>query len=362
LFENVSFKEALGLLGIKGTGWSTPRHLFKEVDPEWGSKRIKGGLSSGEGLIYEVRDNRIEKREIKTGDQKGQYEEYIADHGVEDKRLLCMEEEFSQALKVMSREGNILSPNVRAAWDGSRLSPMTKNNPIQATGAHISIIGHITRDELLRHLTSTEQSNGFANRFCWFFVQRARKIPDPQGCPDEELSPLIERLRDAVEFARKVGEVRRDQDTAGIWAEVYNELSEEKPGIVGAMIARAEAQAMRLACLYALFDQSELVRPEHLRAALALWDYSEKSTKFIFGELTGDPVVDRILAAIKQQGEVSETEIRDLFGRHKSVGEIDSALGALMRNGKAKPRVIETGGRPRTVWGLCDQSAKSDQR
>jgi hypothetical protein len=300
--------------GRKGTGWSTPRYMFCRIDSAWGEKRIRGGLSSGEGLIYEVRDKRIEKREIKRGELKGEYEEYIADHGVDDKRLLCVEEEFSQALKVMSREGNILSPNIRAAWDGSRLAPMTKNSPIQATGAHISIIGHITRDELLRYLTSTEQSNGFANRFCWFFVERVRKIPNPQGCPDEKLSPLIEQLRDAVDFARKVGEMRRDPEAETIWAEVYSELSEEKPGILGAMTARAEAQVMRLACLYALLDRSEVIRVNHLTAALALWDFSEKSTQFIFGDLLGDPVADRILKAVKDQGEMSETEIRDLFG------------------------------------------------
>src|SRR5262245_35605730 len=35
--------------GRKGTAWSTPRFMFKALDLEWGEKRIKGGLSSGEG-------------------------------------------------------------------------------------------------------------------------------------------------------------------------------------------------------------------------------------------------------------------------------------------------------------------------
>lgn len=42
--------------GRKGTGWSTPRYLFSLVDPDWAKSRIKSGLSSGEGLIYNVRD------------------------------------------------------------------------------------------------------------------------------------------------------------------------------------------------------------------------------------------------------------------------------------------------------------------
>jgi hypothetical protein len=94
----------------------------------------------------------------------------------------------------MTREGNILSITLRQAWDGDTLSPMTKHSPIKATGAHVSVIGHITREELLRHLTETEQCNGHANRFLWFLVERSQSIPNPTGTPKELLDPLIERL------------------------------------------------------------------------------------------------------------------------------------------------------------------------
>ncbi len=50
--------------GRKGTAWSTPKFMFKAVDSEWGEKRIKGGLSSGEGVVYAVRDQRIEKEAL----------------------------------------------------------------------------------------------------------------------------------------------------------------------------------------------------------------------------------------------------------------------------------------------------------
>jgi hypothetical protein len=44
--------------GRKGTGWSTPRYLFSLCDEDWSKPRVKSGLSSGEGLIYNVRDPR----------------------------------------------------------------------------------------------------------------------------------------------------------------------------------------------------------------------------------------------------------------------------------------------------------------
>ena len=37
-----------------------------------------------------------------------------------------------------------------------KLSTMTKNSPLRATGSHISIIGHITIDELRARLTQTD--------------------------------------------------------------------------------------------------------------------------------------------------------------------------------------------------------------
>ena len=94
-----------------------------------------------------------------------------------------------------------------------RPSPTYKKQPHKGHWGHISIIGHITKDELLRHLDQTERANGFANRFIWLLVGRSKPIPNPQGVPTEVLYPLVERLKKAVEFARTVGEMRRDIET-----------------------------------------------------------------------------------------------------------------------------------------------------
>lgn len=51
---------------------------------------------------------------------------------------------------------------LREAWDGDQLRTLTKNSPTKATGAHVSLVGHVTKEELLRHLNETEQANGFA--------------------------------------------------------------------------------------------------------------------------------------------------------------------------------------------------------
>lgn len=70
-------------------------------------------------------------------------------------------------LRVLRQETNTLSAIIRQAWDGGPLRTLTKNSPAKATNAHISIIGHITKNELCRYLSETEAGNGFGNRFLW---------------------------------------------------------------------------------------------------------------------------------------------------------------------------------------------------
>ena len=329
--------------GRKGESWGPVRTLLEDVDPGWASERVMSGLSSGEGLIYHVRD------EVR-GERKD--EEVVLDPGEPDKRLLAMEGELAGLLKVMSREGNTLSPTIRQAWDGDRLRTMTKNNPTKATGAHISIIGHVTKAELLRHLSGTEAANGFANRFLWLMVRRSKALPFGGDVPQEELKDLSVRLDSAVRFGRQVRPIRWGESARGAWAEVYGPLSEGKPGLFGAVVGRAEAQTLRLAALYAVMDESEVIEHEHLTAALALWSYAEESARYIFGDATGDPVADDIteaLRAARDEG-LSRTEIRDLFGRHKSAERINQALGLLLRLGRAAKEQEQTGGRPTERW------------
>ncbi len=83
-----------------------------------------------EGLIYAVRDQLIKKEQIKkNGKNTGEEQENIVDYGIEDKRLLVTEGEFSRALKAMSREANILSEVLRSAWESGNLRSMVKTNP-----------------------------------------------------------------------------------------------------------------------------------------------------------------------------------------------------------------------------------------
>ena len=182
------------------------------------------------------------------------------DAGVADKRLLVVESEFASVLKMNSREGNILSAVLRQAWDEGDLRTLVKNSPESATGAHISVIGHITDTELRRYLDATESANGFGNRFLWLSVRRSKFLPDGGSLSDEELTPLVNHLKEAFRFAGTVGRIQRDQTAAALWRAAYEALSTGRPGLAGALTGRAEAQVVRLSVLYALLDLSAVIR------------------------------------------------------------------------------------------------------
>lgn len=346
--------------GRKGTSWGEIKRFCEFVDPEWAKARIAGGLTSGEGLIDAVRDPLIQTVPIKEKGRIVGYEEQQTDAGVTDKRLLCVEGELGQALQCAGREGNTLSPLVRLAWDGAPLRVLAKNAKATCAEPHISIIGHITSTELQRLLTSSDIANGFANRFLWVCAVRSKCLPFAMGVNAAKLSELAERTREAVAFARTVESVSWAENAKAEWARVYPELSEGQPGLLGSITARAEAQTIRLALLFALLDQVGEIRIEHLRAALELWRYSADSAAFVFGDGLGDPTADAIVRFLRENPEgKTRTELSDYFGRNKSSAEINNALAIAQSSGVIRSLLRETGGRRSEVWQLIGtQSAE----
>ncbi len=327
--------------GRKGSANNHIKRLFSTVLPEWVSFCVKSGLSSGEGLIYHVRDSTY-----KTNKKE---ETELVEQGIDDKRLLVIESEFASSLKLMNREGNILSATLRQAWDSGTMTQLIKNNPTKATDAHISLIGHISKEELLRYLKDVEQANGFANRFIWCCSKRERLLPEGGGTPPYH--ELGAQLLESVETARTIGRIERDKSAKATWAEVYEDLSTGKPGLSGAVLNRAEAQVLRLSVLYAAIDGSNQITLPHLEAALAVWEYSEASSEFIFGKSSGNTYGERILDALQENSAgMSRTAISHIFSGNVNSDILGSSLAQLQQQGMAEKQVIQTEGRPVEMW------------
>ena len=196
-------------------------------------------------------------------------------------------------------------------------------------------------------MTRTEAGNGFGNRILWVCVRRSKVLPEGGRLHEVDMAPFQKKLAAAVTFAAKAGEVRKDPEARALWATVYPKLSEGKPGMVGALTSRAEAQVLRLSMIFALLDGEVYIRTQHLLPALAVWDYCETSVRYIFGQSLGDPIADAILSSLQVAANgLTRTEVNNLFGRHESAERIQRAIAELVQRGLIAIDTIGTGGRP----------------
>jgi len=317
----------------KGSSWDHVHRLITGADPLI-TARILTGLSSGEGLIHSVRD------------PAGQ------DPGASDRRLLVIEPEFVSVLKNVSREISTLSPTLRSAWDGRPLAILTRTAPARASDAHISVIGHITATELQHHINPIELANGLLNRFLLLGCRRVRLLPEG-GNPDPlNRTGLDRRLTTTLNSAQRAGQIRLSPHARQAWADAYQQLAQPQPGIAGAISARAEAHTIRLALIYALLDNAREIQPVHLTAALALWDYAQRSAVWALERTSGDPLAHQIHTALSHQlpGGLTRTQIRDLLHRNPTTHQLDQALAALANDGKITSSRVLTAGRPAELW------------
>ena len=342
--------------GRKGTSLGRALRLFEGIDGDWLKKCQSTGLSSGEGLIWAVRD-RIEGLEpIKEKGQIVGYQDVIRDPGVDDKRLIVVEPELAQALRVLSREGNTLSPVIRAAWDRGDLRTLTKNSQAKSTDAHISILGHITLPELRKYLRDTEMSNGFANRFLWALVKRSKLLPD--GGRQLDLEPLKQRLAEAHKVASRTDRVVRSPAAQELWRSLYPALTAGTSGLAGAATGRGEAQTLRLSLLYALLDGKSVIDVPHLHAAHAVWCYCKASARIIFGQEEEDPLQRLLLDIIKAQSGINRKGLYKATNGHIPAATLMAALVAIRDRGLVRCEVASTGGRPAERWYPCEQTSK----
>ena len=331
----------------KGDGWQAVRRLFGLAQPGWERAVVTTGLSTGEGLIHEVRDAR--------GDAEAGG---VDDPGVLDKRRCVVEGEFSRVLRVGQREGNTLSATLRNVWDGvSPLKTLTRGKPEAATGAHIGIVAHTTIKELRTLATATDAASGYLNRFLCVAVTRAQLLPSPRAPDPEEEAHLAGALAGAVAAARRVGAMTRTPAAEAVWRRAYAQLAGERDGLAGDLLARGEAHVLRLSMLYALLDGTGEIDTPHLEAALELWRFVEESTTHVYGDATGDAVADTLLAALAPGEPLTMTEVSALYSRNVPAARIRLTVESLEAAGRLRtftaPEPGKTG-RPTTFVVRAD--------
>ena len=328
--------------GRKGTAWDVTRWLLSMADPDWGSRPILSGLTSGEGLIQICKDSR---------------------HPV-----LAVETEFARLLANAGRDNNTLTAVLRQAFDGPVLWVPTRKDSLYVDDAHVSIIGHITYSELKNKLSQVYIDNGLVNRFLWMHTYRSRELPEGGDfwALKQVLAPFTESLMLSADFAKNDGGLdvpfRRDKAAKEFWAAIYHSLTESLPGNYGMAVERRAPIIMRLAMIYACLDRDFEVRVTHLESAMAFFRYCDQTSRHIFVA----PVVDRKLTKLMElldsaEHGLTKTELnRKLAGGRVSASDLDSLIQSAYSTGKYLYKEEATGGRKRHV--LINRKYGVDQK
>ncbi|MDP9398304.1 MAG: hypothetical protein M3P96_11025 [Actinomycetota bacterium] len=210
--------------GRKGTATADAESVVTAFDSYFLQECQVSGLSTGEGLIHRLRD--------RDGD----------DAGATDKRLLVIESEFARVLGITRREGNTLSEVLRGMWESGAAAVLTRGQPLACTGAHVSIIGHVTQRELRIKLAERDVAGGLVNRFLPLVVDRSQLLPYEVDSPD--LRAVTGQVQRRIAAARKVGRVRRTPAAEDLWGDAYLALNDDRhDGPLGEVIARGALHA-----------------------------------------------------------------------------------------------------------------------
>jgi hypothetical protein len=234
---------------------------------------------------------------------------------------------------------------------------MTRHNPIKTTGAHISVTGHITPEELYDRFNHTEMANGFGNRFLWFYVNSDKMLPCCEPIPDKLYAKYAARLRRLNNLP--AANIKLAPPAMGLWKEeIYPALRVCRPGMSGALLARGESRILRTALIYFLTDTplggvSQGVGVAHLKAAMAVWDYCERSITTLFQTVSGSPLGDKVIGMLSDRPMTKKEMNRHLSVKQK--GEIDKVLSELEAAGVVvQEKEKKAGaGRPAIAWSLC---------
>jgi hypothetical protein len=351
--------------GRKGASWSTARRVFAATDPAFTGTggNVRSGLTSGEGLaeLFALADDPPAKGEHAGPPSKDDPEAPPKPPGAAgglppgDLRLLVFEPEWAAVMSRMRREGSALSAMLRAAWEGGDLSTLNVKAR-HAPESHVGIVAHITPGEFAAKVSASDMAGGTYNRFLPLYVARSRFLPLSTGADPALIAEQAASLAHRLRLGQALGAIRPGPDAERLWRRLYVEFGSD-PGEsdprVEQFISRAAPNCLRLAAIYAALDGTDLIRPDHLRAAAALIRYAIASARAVFNT---DPDLSRLADYITEAGPAGRTkdEIRnDHFQRNKKAAEIDALLATLTRAAKITQTTRPPAGgrgKPATVY------------
>jgi len=291
----------------RGLSWSATRRLLEVLDPEVARRQVRTGLGDGRPLLDTLHSAAVPDRH-----HRG---ERLSD----PTRVLVHDPSFTRTLALAGRPASEVPLLVRSAWDGQPIELVHGRHRVEHH--HIGIVAHATADQLAEHLSLSDPSVSFVNRFVFVVARRQPPLLDEGNIPASVVAAHGTRLRDNLRLAAGFSPLERAPDAEERWHEAYPELAGDDPGgLLGIMVARAARHTMRFALVHAASEASERIELRHLEAALALWAYCRESAAEVSSlRATGTTdLASELLSALEAAGGrgLSLSDQLDHFGRN----------------------------------------------
>lgn len=323
--------------GRKGTAGDVARRIISASGVVRPDTLLQRGFASGEGVVEKLAE-------------------------LDDRRVFFRQDEMAGLLVAMNRDGSTLSSVVRDLWDGVPLAHTTAAGHTQVDDAHVSILGHVTPDELALRMRPVDFANGLANRFLPLAVHRRQLLVwDGEREFEEYFAEPASRLGTALSEGMAQRRYRLSPAAFKRWTEIYKTAPKSQM-----VAARREPQLLRLALIYAVLDGADKVDVCHLEAALSFWDYVVESLSWIFPAQAHEgwpPRAAEILRIVRGAGEsgLSLEELGRRFSGHLGVGVRDTAVEFLAESGEVTRFKVQTPGRPKfTLVASCFVKSEED--
>jgi hypothetical protein len=157
-------------------------------------------------------------------------------------------------------------------WDApDQIDLPTRKDPIRVQDPVLSLIGTVTPGQLVREMKPEDIESGFANRLLWVHGVGKGYLEDPPKPDALEKQRLLTEFLDATDHAiQQSPEFRKDRQAKELWSEWargihYAKYQNEDERH---MAERIEANAARIAVLFAATDGTPIISLDHLQAAI----------------------------------------------------------------------------------------------
>jgi hypothetical protein len=334
----------------KGQGADEVNSFLSNFAGEWLTRCNSSGFGSGQGIIYQIRDDVTFQTPIKEKGVVMGYKE-VTKKGIADKRLCIREDELSGLFKLAARSEDKTDELIRNGWDGKKLSNLVagktevgESNSLVCREPMLSIVGYTTPSLAKTTLVTGADTSGFGNRFLWCHIRRLKLVP--LGGPDiewgyEKITFKSQEMSVPEYFFQMLAQAKKDRliplakNARKFWENLYYKLEKNKRGFVARMTSRGAGHIRRLATILCLIDCEDAVQIKHLEAAKAIWDYCVESARYIFVGVTPEQM--QIMRLAKNKQDITRTDVHNLFSRKKTGDWINAQLAGLVAGGYLVP-------------------------